>query len=441
MIIKKFHGESIKDARQNAYEALGKDCVVLETTAEDADREATVSVLVNDERGSGGREAVHAAPDQEEGDFIPRSIRKVKKLITEGVVNQFKPEIAKAENSGPHNTGHETTPASPQEGPAAKLMESPGQSDETGLSFFEQQGHPGQIDPRPEVQGDVSTAATGEEKNLQQRLDRLEGIISAGSQYMSHPVYLRLTEAGVPASMTGLWFKEVAMKGIDPFSQSRSFAKELAGIVRNKLSRAQPEGPVGSNLLFMGPAGAGKSTLIMKLASNAGFSDGNRVAVVAIEPPDTFVPYSILKSFAIDRGLSCYSVKTRVDLEQLQDELSNYDRVLFDTPALPMDPGEGLSLFSDIRQIISSVHPLEIHFTVNATLEGSLLGEEYTADYLSESDCLALTHMDETPRRGAVVPLMAGSGCKIRYISEGRQPEAGIRRFDADRFAEEILPL
>jgi flagellar biosynthesis protein FlhF len=282
-----------------------------------------------------------------------------------------------------------------------------------------------------------------EVKALHRRFDHMEkllsdALVSSNIEYVSHPAFQQLLNTGMQATTVTHWFKEILNKGIDPYEQSQSFMFELAKIIRSALSFALPE-PPEKNLLFVGPSGSGKTTLIMKLAKNPDFMLDKKIALISIEPKNKFIHYSTLKLFAEEENLPFYKVQDGVEMGSLLNELEEFDHLLFDTPSLSLHQETAFRDFWKIRQILSSIAPLEVHYTVNATLERYYFKENYATNHSLQPDYVAITHLDESEKWGHLIPFINGIGARVRYVSQGPNVPDNIHTFEPEWFAEKIL--
>lgn len=455
MILKKFHGDTVKEARTNAEKALGEDCVILESTKATGDHKATVTVMM-DKRMA---DPDSAAPDAEpkgggtysRKDGIPASLGKIKDSVSKGISRlsdemtleaapPAKQPSEAAKQAGPAGNAEAHTPqptltmsrrSTPLYRPQApQQRQQHAQNDTAGVAA-------------DSTLGNGQNPVSQQVKALHRRFDHMENLlsetmISANLNYISHPAFQQLLKAGIQAPTISKWFEQILSKGIDPHQQNQSFMFELADIVRSSLDFAIPEAPE-RNLLFVGPAGAGKTTLIMKLAAHTDFMQNKSVALVSVEPKSPFRRYSILEPFAADHNIPFHRVTDGVDMSTLLEQLDRYDHVLYDTPSISLQQQAGFRDFWRIRQLLSSVAPLEVHYAVNATLESYYFNESYAANHPLQPDYIAVTHLDETQKWGHLIPFIREIGASVRYVSQGPHIPDNLHTFKPEWFAEKIL--
>lgn len=448
MIIKKFYGNSIEEAREQARGQLGEECVILESVNKRNGESASVTAMSDGSAAAAsGEKATAASPETgvDSGekaagtygrrDLIPSSLRNA---VEEGM-NAFSP----AANGGSTvaDTGRGSGGAEPAEAPEGKRQHT---SPEVTMSRRSTPIHRNGKKKKGAFGGHLNERAVSQEvRALHRRFDHLESlmsdaVVSANLEYVSHPAYQQLLETGMRAPVVSRWFERILARGIDPYEQQQTFLYELAGIVRETLD-VEAHGDPEKHLLFVGPAGAGKTSLIMKLASHPDFMGGRHTALVTVGAGSGNGRYSPLPLFAEDRGLPHFEAAEGVEVSRLLPKLEEFDHVLYDTPPLSLNGNASFRDFWQIRQLLTPVTPLEIHFTVNATLERYYFKEGYAREHPLQPDYIAITRLDETDKWGHLLPFLQARDCGVRYVSNGPAAPDDIRRFSPTWFAEHIL--
>lgn len=487
MIIKKYYGNSIAEAREEAREHLGPECVILETVDAGDDSPACVTAMAHrrpsgdGSAGGGGRHRENAtsgtadsATDDAAGtygrrDLIPRSLRNAVENGLNSLAGSGDNGSSNGASRGDARNGSASSGRrpSPSNGHAALADEQGGPEDPAGEpqgpagAYSRASGRAGRRSSPDEVtmsrrstpihrngnpafDGHFNERAISQEvRALHRRFDRLESrmsdaLISANLEYVSHPVFQQLLNTGMRAPTVARWFETVLDRGVDPHDQPQDFLYELARIVRGTLD-VEPSDPPPPHLLFVGPSGSGKTSLIMKLASHPDFMGEHNVALVTLRPTAGRRHYSPLPLFADEHGIPHFEAGEGVEISKLVTELADFDHVLYDTPPLSLNESDSFRDFWKIRQLMTPVTPLEIHFTVNATLQPLYFREDHARDHPVQPDCIAVTHLDETDRWGHLLPFLQERSCSVRYVSRGPGCGEGIRHFSPSWFAEHIL--
>lgn len=207
---------------------------------------------------------------------------------------------------------------------------------------------------------------------------------------------------------------------------------DLDALVRSTLARRlsiMAGLDLGARVLAVaGAGGAGKSTLVARLASAYAAAD-HEVVVVALGTRDGG---GQLASELEPLGVS---VIAAADAEQALRRLRHREAFvcLVDTPALgARDAAAAAALAPELRALGCT----EIHLAVPATVSAAAADE--IADALAP---LALTHMaitnvDQTGRPGAVVELAVRTGRPVSYLGSFD----GVELADAGALARQLLP-
>jgi flagellar biosynthesis GTPase FlhF len=280
---------------------------------------------------------------------------------------------------------------------------------------------------------------------LHKRFDKLEALldsslISSNLDYASHPAFQQLVQTGISTSVVAGWFSTIIKDGIDPYDQADTFMAKLSGIVRDAI-RCETDRKIQKYLLFAGPAGAGKTQLIMKLTQHSDFMKNKNIAVVSLLPQSaaTTPYYTILRPFCEDHKIPFFAIKTGVDVTEMQEEWEKYDHVLIDSPSISTQQENSFRQYWKVRQILASLKPLEVHYVVNASLNKFYFKESSAINHPLQPDYIAITHLDEVSEWGPIIPFMKEMGCPARFVSNGENLPASLHKFDPTWFAQNVL--
>jgi flagellar biosynthesis GTPase FlhF len=302
-----------------------------------------------------------------------------------------------------------------------------------------------QTNKAPEVQEMVSTRHNEREiRALHKRFDTLEALldsalISANLDYASHPAFQQLVHTGINTSVIAGWFSDIIKKGIDPYDQGELFMSHLAEIIRKALGKPSEE-ETQKFMLFAGPSGAGKTQLIMKLTQHPDFMTDKKLAVVSVYPQaeDAAPYYTILEPFCAQYEIPYFKVQSGLDVSKIVEDLAGFDHVLIDTPALSTEQDNSFREFWKIRQLLSPLAPLEVHYVVNAVLNRFYFQNTSATHHPLQPDYVAITHLDEVAQWGPVIPFLQKMGCSARYISTGSKLN-NLNEFNPQWFAQKVL--
>ena len=282
-------------------------------------------------------------------------------------------------------------------------------------------------------------------KALHKRFDKLEALLdsslmSVNLDYASHPVFQQLVQTGVNTTTVSGWFSQIIKNGIDPFRHGELFMAKLSTILRDSIAKSPTKDP-SKFLMFAGPSGSGKTTLIMKLCLHPDFMLNKNVAVVTIHPQhhseNTY--YSILKAFCKDENIFYFEVKNGLDVNNYIEEWKEFDHVLIDTPSLSTKQEDSFREYWKIRQLLTPVAPLEVHFVVNAARSKFYFGNKTAKNHPMQPDYISITHLDEVAQWGPLIPFMKKMNCAARYISSGNALPTSLNEFSPQWFAKKVL--
>src|SRR6056297_2281346 len=486
MILKKFIGKTIDAAKKSAQQMYGDDFVVLDSS--DDDGKSQITVAVDQNHKNAGEQNKQQQDRQENGVRFERSaarpggFEKQRKEVSSNLekLRKYaeKNEPPNGKNIGPENqdepaektlyTRANARPSAPaqraqqDEKPKQDSGSRSEQSATTGSS-----GASGDNTNRPDSEkpdllsrfdsagtkiNRTSTVPTSQPRReqrevaaLHKRFDKLEALlasslISSNLDYASHPAFQQLVQTGISTSTVAGWFGSIIKEGIDPYDQTSVFMSKLSGIIRDAI-RCETDRQIQKYLLFTGPAGAGKTQLIMKLAQHAEFMKNKNIAVVSLLPQSaaTSPYYTILRPFCEDYKIPFYTIKTGVDVAEMQEEWETYDHILIDSPSISTQQESSFRQYWKIRQILASLKPLEVHYVVTASLNKFYFKESSAINHPLQPDFIAITHLDEVSQWRPIIPFMKEMGCPARFVSNGDTLQDSLHKFDPTWFAQNVL--
>lgn len=281
--------------------------------------------------------------------------------------------------------------------------------------------------------------------SLHKRFDKLEALldsalISANLDYVSHPAFQQLVHTGINTSVIAGWFSHIIEEGIDPYDQTELFMSKLASIIRKALGQVSTEDPQ-KFMLFAGPSGSGKTSLIMRLCNHSSLLNNKKIAVVSVHPQKekTMPYYTILEPFCNAHEIPYLEVKDGLDITKNVKVWEEYDHVLIDSPSLNISQNNSFREFWKIRQLLSPLTPLEVHYVVNASMSPYYFRNSSTIHHPLQPDYVAITHLDEVTQWGPLIPFMQEMGCTARYISRGNTAPNSLIEFNPQWFAQKVL--
>ncbi|TNE74590.1 hypothetical protein EP331_01095 [bacterium] len=473
MILKKYFGSSIQEALKAAKEQLGPSVMLIESVAPQGDKQASVTVMLDDKLAATQPVQENPADKEEFRNVFYKRSDAYKKAgasggdlfgdsdiaVAEQATDEEKPVVKETPKK---KVVQEQAKEEPKTQPVEKMgfkkskavkveaedeLPEPKGLDAPGASMSRRTTpliEIRQSEAAPTTNGYIKeTSVSREISALHRRLEQLESmlsesLISASLDYASHGAFQQLLQTGIRATTISGWFKKIMDNGIDPFEDKEPFMYELAKLIRTSISMDSLQA-TQPNLVFVGPSGSGKTSLIMKLAANESFFGGKKVALVSVMPRNSAQKYSVLELFARDMDIPYFVVHDGIDVSKLMVKLVDFDHVLFDTPSISLEKKTAFREYWKIRQILASVMPVEVHFVVNATMENYYFREAYATNHPLQPDYVAITHLDETNRWGHLIPFLKTLGVGVRYVTLGAEVPDSIQAFSPTWFAEQVL--
>jgi flagellar biosynthesis protein FlhF len=189
-------------------------------------------------------------------------------------------------------------------------------------------------------------------------------------------------------------------------------------------------------LALVGPTGVGKTTTVAKIAGQAAFRLGLRVALVSTDS------YRIggaqqLGSYAALMGLPFDTVSSSSEMRRLlEGPLADSDLVLVDTSGRSPRYPRGIA---EVHQLLGADPTLEIHLVLSATSGVGDLGTALESFSRLPIRHLIFTKLDETTRRGGVFTLAVKSRRPVSYVGTGQEVPDDLEPANVARLTEGLL--
>jgi len=276
-------------------------------------------------------------------------------------------------------------------------------------------------------------------EQLEHRLS--DAVIGASNRWVAHPLYSHLLARGMRPATTTRLFENLSEKGFHADTDENQLRWALAQELRRLLETTAPKRTIGTQL-FIGPSGAGKTSLLLKLAKSPDFYGLRRPTVITIQPEDiSSVPYQDPTALFRRFDLSVQNVKTPEEMYHALSRARRFDHILIDTPSLPLEEAAARKMLLRIKKMVDAIMPLQVQFVLNATR----ILEPYTHDYLQKlplhPNAVAFTHLDETEGWGRVVEWMLALRMPVQFVSVGTGIDDGPHAYSPSWFAEEMMDL
>ena len=188
-------------------------------------------------------------------------------------------------------------------------------------------------------------------------------------------------------------------------------------------------GGVKRVVLFAGPAGAGKTTSLIKLAMQQGMRARIPLQILSL---DTLRVggWEQLASYARITGLAFDVIHTVPALDQALAQYRNKQLILIDTPGF--SPADALEN-SDLAAWLGREQSVEVQLVLPAVLHQRTMDRMLERFAAFGPSKLLFTHLDETESMGSVIGTAIRADLPISYLSDGQQVPEDIHEASAAR--------
>ena len=451
MKVKTLTGPSIHAALMEARRVLGDNVVLLESVPAQGDEPARITVMTD------ATTAAPAQPKQQEvatatpryGYSQARQRNTARAMAAAAGVGAGDADLPER----PATDGEVHIPFAPTEAPTSfgPMVYTPGtQGDGMGQAGS---GGRNQLFPVPQETSFLPAPANQLEelleaqlKTIHERLETLDrrfesAIIGASQRWIAHPLFTKLLRQGMRPATVSKFFEALVTKGHDPDAPRKEIRWALAQEIRDALHMTVPKRFSGTTL-FIGPSGAGKTTLMLKAATHPNFFGRHNVMVISIMPEDVrALPYQDPADFFRNFGVPVQSVSNEEEMKRALEQGQAFDQLLIDTPPMPVHPVAARKMLLYLKRLIEPFMPLQIHLVLNATRALEDFSPEYLNRMPLQPDALALTHLDETASWGRIAEWMMQIQKPVQYASSSARVPDGVGAFSPTWFVEEMMKL
>ncbi len=462
MKVKTLTGPNIQAALAEARRLLGDDVVLLESVPARDGQLARVTVLLDtpaQKLQSGDIQTQQVEPPGHSISAVSPALREARRLVerysptlaTEADMPAEEPAIA-YEGISVARGGYSTMRRSVHQAPS--FPPEPGYLEERGTAV------PAPTSPDIRKRGSLFTArefsnVEMEEQSvaarmeaqlrlLNERLKQLESsfgetVIGTSMQWSAHPLFSFMLKKGLRPATAARLFDRLAAKGHTPDQDEEELRWALAQEVRNALDLAAPKHD-SSALLLIGPSGAGKTSLALKLAKNVSFYGRRRTAVLFIQPEEEetygyYTPIALYRHY----GIPVKSVRTSDEMRQALDRVQQFDQIIIDTAPMSSQGQEARKMLSHVRRVTEAVVPLQVQLVVNATRVLDGLNPAFFKSLPVRPNTLSLTHLDEISDLGRIAEWLMSMAIPVRTVSISPRVPDGLAAFSPAWFVEAMM--
>jgi flagellar biosynthesis protein FlhF len=174
---------------------------------------------------------------------------------------------------------------------------------------------------------------------------------------------------------------------------------------------------------FVGPAGAGKTTTLAKLAAQFKLRERRSVAIVSLDL-HSITANEPLRRYAEIIGVPLHTPRSFADARSLIGRLKSFDLVLIDTYGVS---ARDKTRFVRLAALLRSLRPDEVHLVLPATLSTAAQRRALQTCAPLGVSRLALTRLDEVLGMGVILNVAQTLDIEVSYLADGQNVPQDIQ--------------
>ncbi len=284
----------------------------------------------------------------------------------------------------------------------------------------------------------VSTvSAIGSDRlgEINHKLDLLLGLNKGQTEPGAHHgdlvrgCYLKMCEAELPEQFVELVISAALGKTSEAGSAVTAIRTELTERL-SELIGDEPQYTEGDRILFVGPAGCGKTSALGKIAARLVATQRKKVKLVSLDNSKVG-SHEEIRSYGYLLGADVLDTS-----EKAEDEFGNSEILLIDSPALP-------NRSDRLADLVARADRFNPNYRL--VLFSSLYRSADVADFAEltkpfDPTHLIVTMLDLTKRWGTIVAATQATGLKLVLISDSPSGTGALSTITANELTEQIIP-
>ncbi len=277
------------------------------------------------------------------------------------------------------------------------------------------------------------------------RLDRLEDRLeetgpTGEGRWAVHPLYGALVGSGLTPATAAALLDAAEANGCDPTRTDAEGREALRWAValalRDRLAPTAPPRHLASALAVVGPGGSGKTSLLVRLATDPRGYGRRAVGVLAVVPEgeeaDRTAPFR-------ERGVCACTVTTAAETRRALDRLAGSDVILIDTPALPPDAAGANRMLAWLADVLAPLGAFEVLLTLDAARARPPLDFSRLNTLPLPPTAAAVTRLDEADGWGRPAEWLLALGLPVSLATTGPEADGTLASYSPAWFAEGLV--
>jgi flagellar biosynthesis GTPase FlhF len=243
-----------------------------------------------------------------------------------------------------------------------------------------------------------------------------------------------LVDAGMPADVVEAIVSD-AIRLLAPFVPDASEADLVRQMLARTVRVEHGWRSKSRTIAIVGPAGAGKTLTIAKLAHAFAERSPFTVRLVSLEPGEGAERLDAMtEGLDVDRR----TADTPEAAKSAVRAPGTDGVVLIDTPPVSAGDGESIAV---LGKLLAGARPDETHLIAPAGYDArSLLHLNAAIDPVFPANRILISRIDEAPTAAVPVGISLGLKRPVSYIADGRRPTDGLRPADPTELAALVMP-
>jgi len=186
---------------------------------------------------------------------------------------------------------------------------------------------------------------------------------------------------------------------------------------------------------LVGPPGAGKTTMLAKLAVRFGVSARRTTHIISYDS-HRIAAGEQLRSYAAILGVAFENIETVGALAQTLKEHSRKDLILIDTPGYG---GMDFDLSWELTKFLSTYPHVDIHLVLSCSAKSSDISRMVDRYNIFGPAKLLFTRLDETDSYGAILNESVRTGLPLSFLGTGTRVPDDFEAATKERIADLLL--